>query len=62
MKTVVLCIKEKLTHHKNLYVYNPSPCDVAVPYKTELSHSFLTGLGIDICMYICISERDDVFV
>ena len=62
MKTLVLCVKEKLPHHNNLSVYNPSLCDVSVTYKTELSHSFLTRLRIDVCIYICISDRDDVFV
>ena len=31
-------------------------------YKTELLHGLLVGFRIDICMYICISERDDVVV
>ena len=43
-------------------IYNPSPCEVVVPYKTALLYSLLTGLWMDIFTYICISERDNIVV
>ena len=36
--------------------------EVTVPYETVLLHGLMTGLRIDICIYICISERDNVFI
>ena len=59
--TPSFCLYPVLSFNK-AYFYNRYPLEVAVPSKTALSHSLLTGLRINICINICISERKDIVV
>ena len=43
-------------------VYNHSLLEVAVPSMNALWHGLITGLRIDIFIYICISERNNLVV
>ena len=59
---VILCISCTVIKFNKVDVYNRFPLEVAVPYKTALSHSILTGLLINVCIYLCIFERNDFIV
>ena len=61
--TNLFCLSLVLRFNKFIdSIYNHSPCEVDVIYKTVLSYVILAGFAVDSCIYICISERYDLLV